>query len=46
VYNKSQSDLSIIFDERNTKEVRLFTLDPWSSIPKERAGIKALEHRL
>ncbi|KAI9747208.1 MAG: hypothetical protein M4579_007505 [Chaenotheca gracillima] len=40
------SDLSITFDERNTNEVAFFTLDPWSSIPKERAGIAALKHRL
>ncbi len=46
VCNRSQSDLSITFDERNTKEVAFFTLDPWSSIPKERAGIAALKHRL
>jgi hypothetical protein len=46
VCNRSQSDLSITFDERNTKEVAFFTQDPWSSIPKERAGIKALKHRL
>jgi hypothetical protein len=46
VCSRSQSDLSITFDERNTKEVAFFTLDPWSSIPKERAGIKALKHRL
>lgn len=44
--NRSQSDLSITFDERNMKEVAFFTQDPWSSIPKERAGIKALKHRL
>jgi Dynamin central region len=46
VCNRSQSDLSITFDERNVKEVAFFTLDPWSSLPKERAGIKALKHRL
>lgn len=46
VCNRSQSDLNITFDERNMKEVAFFTLDPWSSIPKERAGIKALKHRL
>ena len=46
VCNRSQSDLNITFDERNTKEVTFFHLDPWSSIPKERAGIKALKHRL
>jgi hypothetical protein len=46
VCNRSQSDLSITFDERNTKEVAFFTQNPWSSIPKERAGIKALKHRL
>ncbi|KAI9803497.1 MAG: hypothetical protein M1825_001840 [Sarcosagium campestre] len=46
VCNRSQSDLSITFDERNTKEVAFFTRDPWSSIPKERAGIKALKYRL
>lgn len=44
--NRSQGDLSITFDERNIKEVAFFTLDPWSSLPKERAGIKALKHRL
>jgi hypothetical protein len=46
VCNRSQSDLSITFDERNAKEVAFFTQDPWSSIPKERAGIKALKLRL
>jgi hypothetical protein len=46
VCNRSQSDLSITFDERNAKEVAFFNLDPWSFIPKERAGIKALKHRL
>jgi hypothetical protein len=46
VCNRSQGDLSITFDERNIKEVAFFTLDPWSSLPKERAGIKALKHRL
>jgi hypothetical protein len=46
VCNRSQSDLNITFDERNTKEVAFFHLDPWGSIPKERAGIKALKHRL
>jgi hypothetical protein len=46
VCNRSQSDLSITFDERNTKEVAFFTLAPWSFIPKERAGIAALKHRL
>ncbi len=46
VCNRSQSDLSIPFDERSIKEVAFFTLDPWNSIPKERAGIKALKHRL
>lgn len=44
--NRSQSDLSITFDERNTKEIAFFTLDPWKSIPKERAGITALKYRL
>ena len=44
--NRSQSDLSITFEERNMKEVAFFDLDPWSSLPKERAGIKALKHRL
>ena len=28
------------------KEAAFFTLDPWSSIPTERAGIKALKQRL
>jgi hypothetical protein len=46
VCNRSQSDLSITFDERNAKEVAFFTLAPWSFIPKERAGIAALKHRL
>jgi hypothetical protein len=46
VCNRSQSDLSITFDERNTKEVAFFTLDPWSSIPKERVDIAALKHQL
>jgi hypothetical protein len=46
VCNRSQSDLSITFDERNAKEVAFFTLPPWSCIPKERAGIAALKHRL
>lgn len=46
VCNRSQSDLNITFDERNTKEVAFFALAPWSSIPKERVGIAALKHRL
>ena len=46
VCNRSQSDLDITFHERNTKEVAFFNLSPWSSIPKERAGIAALKHRL
>jgi hypothetical protein len=46
VCNRSQSDLSITFDERNAKEVAFFKLAPWSLIPKERAGIAALKHRL
>ncbi|KAI0126991.1 vacuolar sorting protein VPS1, dynamin [Xylariales sp. AK1849] len=46
VCNRSQSDLNITFDERNAKEVAFFNLNPWSSIPKQRAGIKALKHRL
>jgi hypothetical protein len=28
------------------KEAAFFALDPWSSLPKERAGIKALKYRL
>lgn len=46
VCNRSQSDLSITFDERNVKEVAFFNLNPWSSIPKQRVGIKALKQRL
>src|SRR3954451_4308668 len=46
VCNRSQSALSTTFDERNMKEIAFFNLDPWSSVLKERAGIKALKHRL
>ena len=46
VCNRSQSDLNITFNERNMKEVAFFDQDPWSAIPKERAGIKALKRRL
>ena len=43
VCNRSQSDLNITFNERNMKEVAFFDQDPWSAIPKERAGIQGLE---
>ncbi|KAI9739944.1 MAG: hypothetical protein M1818_005000 [Claussenomyces sp. TS43310] len=46
VCNRSQSELDITFDERNDKEVAFFAQDPWSWLPKERAGIGALKHRL
>jgi hypothetical protein len=39
VCNKSQSTLSITFDERNAKDVVFFTLSPWNCISHERAGI-------
>ncbi|PVH86671.1 hypothetical protein DL98DRAFT_449952 [Cadophora sp. DSE1049] len=46
VCNRSQSDLSISNQERNARETTFFNSQPWSAIPKERAGIKALKHRL
>jgi hypothetical protein len=46
VCNRSQSDMNITFEERNTKEVAFFTQTPWNSIPKERVGIAALKQRL
>jgi hypothetical protein len=46
VCNRSQSDLGITFDERNAKEIDFFSSPLWNSIPKERAGITALKHRL
>ncbi|KAL5325396.1 hypothetical protein ACEPPN_006521 [Leptodophora sp. 'Broadleaf-Isolate-01'] len=46
VCNRSQSDLSISNQERNARETAFFNSQPWSAIPKERAGIKALKHRL
>ncbi|KAL2068602.1 hypothetical protein VTL71DRAFT_14939 [Oculimacula yallundae] len=46
VCNRSQSDLSISHSERNARETAFFNTQPWSAIPKERAGIKALKLRL
>lgn len=46
VCNRSQSDLGITNDERNSREFAFFKRAPWSAIPEERAGVKSLKDRL
>ncbi|KAL5351057.1 hypothetical protein ACLOAV_004632 [Pseudogymnoascus australis] len=46
VCNRSQSDMGMTNTERNTRESAFFKTKPWSAIPEERAGVKALKGRL
>ncbi|KAL9601258.1 MAG: hypothetical protein Q9219_002663 [cf. Caloplaca sp. 3 TL-2023] len=46
VCNRSQSKLEISLPERNKMESTFFQSDPWTRVPKDRAGIQALKSRL
>lgn len=46
VCNRNQSNLDLPLDARNAHEIAFFELEPWNSIRKEKAGVRALKKRL
>ncbi|TVY17611.1 Interferon-induced GTP-binding protein Mx2 [Lachnellula arida] len=45
ICNRSQSELGLTHHERNLREARFFETQPWSVVPKKRAGAVAVDVR-